>query len=255
MLKYIVSGVEGDLPPVLLVHGLFGLGRNLGGVARRLSQERLTISVDMRNHGDSFHSPDHSYMAMANDLAEVIQANGGCADLVGHSMGGKAAMTLALTQPSLLRRLAVLDIAPLPYAHRQTGYIDAMEAMDLCGLSLRSAADRRLSAHIPDPGIRAFLLQSLDLKSTPPRWKMNLAELRANMDLISGFPENLIPGAFQGPTVFLAGGESDYCDRAGIAEIDRRFPQAKVESIDGVGHWLHAEAPEKVGNRLAAFLN
>ncbi len=111
-LHFTVSGQDQGLP-ILLVHGLFGRGRNLGAIARRLSEHRRVILVDQRNHGDSPHTPDHSYAAMAGDLAEVIEAQGGRADLAGHSMGGKAAMVLALTHPELIRKLVVMDIAPV----------------------------------------------------------------------------------------------------------------------------------------------
>jgi pimeloyl-ACP methyl ester carboxylesterase len=138
MLKTTETGPESDLPPVLLAHGLFGSGKNLGGLARRLAATRRVISVDMRNHGDSPHDPDHSYAALAGDLAELIAAQGGRADVLGHSMGGKAAMMLALTRPELVRRLVVLDIAPYAYHHRegQSELIDAMESVRLDGLRL-----------------------------------------------------------------------------------------------------------------------
>ncbi len=254
MLHYTTTGDATELPPVILAHGLFGSGRNLGGIARRLAQDRQVISVDMRNHGDSFHADDHSYAALAADLAEVIAANGGIADLVGHSMGGKAAMVMALTQPGLVRRLAVLDIAPLGYAHSQIGVLSAIEDLDLAGLRLRSEADARLAQRMKDAGTRAFLLQSLDLKTDPPSWKMNLPALRANMDSITGWPEGLTAGAFDGPVLVMAGANSDYCTDAGIDAIRRFFPQADVEFVEGAGHWLHAEKPEEVSTRLADFL-
>ncbi|MFD1883786.1 alpha/beta fold hydrolase [Paracoccus pacificus] len=252
-LNAFTTGTATDLPPVLLAHGLFGSGRNLNGLARRLATDRLVVSVDMRNHGDSPHDPDHSYSAMAADLAQVIEAYGGLADVAGHSMGGKAAMTLALTRPELVRRLAVLDIAPFGYDHSQMFYIDAMQAVDLAGLTLRSEADRRLAEHMGEPGVRAFLLQSLDLKSDPPRWKFNLPVLRAQMDNIVGWPEGLPVAAFTGPALFLAGVTSDYCAGAGIEAIRRWFPQAEIRWIDGAGHWLHADQPEQVADQLAGF--
>lgn len=255
MLHFSTMGEASDRPAVLLAHGLFGSGKNLGGVARRLAQDRLVVSVDMRNHGDSFHSDDHSYLALADDLAEVIAAQGAPMDVVGHSMGGKAAMAAALRQPALIRRLAVLDIAPFAYSHDQLGLIDAMESLDLDGLKLRSEADRRLSARIKTPGVRAFLLQSLDLKTEPAQWKMNLAALRANMDAVVGWPDGLAPARFTGPVLALAGRESDYCGADAVAAILRYFPQASVEFLEGTGHWLHAERPEEVSERLYSFLS
>lgn len=255
MLHFSTMGEASEHPPVLLAHGLFGSGKNLGGVARRLAQDRLVISVDMRNHGDSFHSDDHGYLSLADDLAEVIAAQGAPMDVVGHSMGGKTAMVAALRRPELVRRLVVLDIAPIAYPHDQLGLIDAMESLDLNGLKLRSEADRRLSARIKTPGVRAFLLQSLDLKTEPAHWKMNLEALRANMDAVVGWPNGLEPGRFTGPVLALAGRQSDYCGADAVAAIHRYFPQALVEFLEGTGHWLHAERPEEVSERLYAFLS
>lgn len=254
MLHFSTMGEASALPPVLLAHGLFGSGKNLGGIARRLAQDRLVVSVDMRNHGDSFHSDDHSYLSLAADLAEVIAAQGAPMDVVGHSMGGKTAMATALLRPELVRRLAVLDIAPIAYPHDQLGLIDAMESLDMTDLKLRSEADRRLSARIKTPGVRAFLLQSLDLKTEPAHWKMNLAALRTNMDAVVGWPEGLEAGRFTGPTLALAGRQSDYCGTDAVAAILHYFPQASVEFLEGTGHWLHAERPEEVSDRLYDFL-
>ncbi|SDE66947.1 Pimeloyl-ACP methyl ester carboxylesterase [Paracoccus isoporae] len=254
-LNTIISGSPGDAPPVLLVHGLFGQARNLGGLARRLDDARQVISVDMRNHGDSPHDPDHSYPALAGDLARVIEAHGGVADVVGHSMGGKAAMTLALSRPELVRRLVVMDIAPVTYSHSQQEYIDAMQGMDLTGLKLRSDADKRLAAEIDDPGVRAFLLQSLDLKADPPEWKLNLDVLSDQMSSLTGWPDGLNPGAFDGPALFLAGAASDYAAEGPAADAIRRyFPQAELRYLDGCGHWIHAEKPKEVGEAVAGFL-
>ena len=255
MLNRIATG-EGPGVPLVLAHGLFGQGRNLGGLARRLADAgRRVISVDMRNHGDSPQDIAHDYHALAADLEAVIAAEGGQADVAGHSMGGKAAMALALTHPDRVRRLAILDIAPLAYGHDQTALIDAMEGLDLGSVDRRSQADQRLADAIDDPGIRAFLLQSLDLKASPPRWKLNLPVLRARMGDLVGWPEDLARAAprFEGPALFLAGAESDYVTDDGRDAIRRLFPQARLVRIKGAGHWLHADAPEATGAALAAF--
>jgi len=256
MLNMTITGRDSDQPPVLLAHGLFGSGRNLGGLARRLGETRRVIAVDMRNHGDSFHDPDHSYPALAHDLAQIVAAEGGQADILGHSMGGKAAMMLALTQPDLVRRLIIMDIAPFAYAHSQASHIDAMEATDLAGIERRSEADARLAEHISDPGVRAFLLQSLDLKADPPQWKFNLAALRDQMPFLVGWPENAPKGSFTGPALFLIGSESDYCRAPQQSEAIRaHFPQADIRTIAGAGHWLHADRPAEVAGTVAAFLD
>ena len=251
-LSLTLSGQPGPLPPVLLAHGLFGQGRNLGVIARALSRTRQVLAADLRNHGDSPWDDRHDYDALAGDLAEVIAAHGGQADVVGHSMGGKAAMRLALTQGPLVRRLVVLDIAPVAYGHTQDGVIEALEATDVSTATSRSGADVLLAQRIEDHGVRAFLLQSLDLRSSPPRWKMNLAALRANMDNLTGWPEGGAP--FDGPALFLHGGDSDYVDARGERAIRALFPQAVIEEVPGTGHWLHADKPAPVAERVAAFL-
>lgn len=254
-LNTIISGAENGGIPVLLVHGLFGSAKNLGGLARRLDGTRKVISVDMRNHGDSPRDADHSYPALAKDLAQVIADHGGRADVVGHSMGGKAAMTLALSSPDMVNRLVVLDIAPITYGHSQQQYVDAMLALDLSGVTLRSEADRRLSETVHEPGVRAFLLQSLDLKSDPPQWKLNLPVLSDQMSRLVGWPEGLPKGAFTGPALFLAGGLSDYAAPGAAADqIAAYFPQAELRYIENCGHWLHAEEPKLVADTVADFL-
>lgn len=252
-LNHSISGPDAGLP-VLMAHGLFGQGRNLGALARRLAEGRRVVSLDMRNHGDSFHDPDHGYAALAGDLADAIADLGGCADLVGHSMGGKAAMALALTRPRMVRKLAVLDIAPVAYGHSQNHLIDAMASLDLSGIDRRSTADAALAERIDDPGVRAFLLQSLDLKSDPKAWRLNLPVLRDQMDRVVGWPDGLPGGAFDGPVLEIAGEQSDYVTDAGQAALRECFPQARIVRVKGAGHWLHADAPETVSEILVSFL-
>lgn len=205
-LNHTTTGPESGVP-IVLVHGLFGQGRNLGVIARRLGRTRRVVTVDLRNHGDSPHDPDHSYAVMAGDLAQLIADLGGPVDLAGHSMGGKAAMVLALTQPGLLRKLAVMDIAPVAYDHDQTHLIDAMQAVELDGLDRRSEADRRLAQNLNAPALRAFLLQQLDLKSDPAHWRLNLPVLRDWMDRTTGWPDDLPKATLKGPALFMAGAD------------------------------------------------
>lgn len=253
MLTTVVQGTPGAEPPLLIAHGLFGSARNWGVVARRLSAGRQVISVDMRNHGASPWRPSHGYDGLAGDLAEVIAFHGGQADVLGHSMGGKAAMMLALTRPRLVRRLIVADIAPVAYPHSQNHLIRAMRGLDLNGLTLRSEADKRLAETIEDPGTRAFLLQSLDLKSDPPHWRLNLDVLEAEMSRITGWPA--ASGSFDGPALFLVGENSDYVLPEHHARIKEFFPKARFATIEGAGHWLHAEKPREFEAAVAAFLD
>lgn len=252
-LNHQILGPEGGIP-VLMAHGLFGQGRNLGALARRLSDRRRIVVVDLRNHGDSFHHPDHSYAALADDLSRVIDGLGGSADVVGHSMGGKAAMALALGRPAMVRKLAVMDIAPLAYGHSQTDLIDAMQSLDLSSVDRRSTADAELARHVDDESVRAFLLQSLDLKSDPPAWQINLDALRDQMDHIVGWLGDMPRDSFAGPVLEIAGERSDYVDDAGEAALRDHFPQAMVVRVKDASHWLHADAPEVVARLIGDFL-
>jgi pimeloyl-ACP methyl ester carboxylesterase len=245
--------------PLIIAHGLFGSGRNWGAIARRLAGDRPVLAVDMRNHGASRWAGTHTYPDLADDLAEVIAAEaggageGGAADVLGHSMGGKAAMALALTRPDLVGKLVVADIAPVAYRHTQMPYLIAMRDMDLSGLTARGEADARLAERIDDPGIRAFLLQSLDLRADPPRWRLNLPALEREMDTILGWPD--LAGRFEGPALFLSGGASDYVRPEHRETIRALFPAARFAKIPGAGHWLHADRPRDFTAAVAAFLD
>jgi pimeloyl-ACP methyl ester carboxylesterase len=254
MLATQIHGSPTDAPPLLIAHGLFGSARNWGVIAKRLSDRREVIAVDMRNHGASPWTQDHRYHDLAGDLAEVIAAHGGRADILGHSMGGKAAMALALTRPDRVRRLVVADIAPVAYTHSQSHLIAAMRGLDLATIARRSDADAALADRIVDPGVRAFLLQSLDLKASPPEWRLNLDTLEAEMTGIVGWPDDLT-GRFDGPTLFLSGAASDYVRPGHRDRIKALFPAARFAKIPGAGHWLHAEKPRDFEAAVRAFLD
>jgi pimeloyl-ACP methyl ester carboxylesterase len=240
-------------PPLIIVHGLYGSGRNWGVIARRLADRRDVIAVDMRNHGSSDWTGTHSYADLAADLAEVIATLPGPVDLLGHSMGGKASMHLALTQGALIRRLVVADIAPVAYDHDQSRHIHAMRALDLTGVTTRGEADRRLADTVPDDGLRAFFLQSLEIKAEGgPRWRLNLDTLEAEMPGIVGWPGT--PGRFDRPTLFLTGGLSHYVRPEHRPQIVAQFPRARFAKIPGAGHWLHAERPREFEETVRVFL-
>ena len=245
MLNTVSYDSDGTAPPLLIAHGLFGSARNWGVIARRLSDRGPVAAVDMRNHGESFWSDDHSYPAMAGDLAEVID---GQWDVLGHSMGGKAAMTLALMHPGKVRRLVVADIAPVAYGHSQSHLIEAMRGVDP---TCESRAEARAQLAVRDEGVAAFLLQSLDRKEG--RWRLNLDVLEREMDGITGWhgPE----GRFEGEVLFLSGGESDYVRPEHRETIQALFPKARFVSLPGTGHWLHAESPRDFETTVRLFLD
>jgi pimeloyl-ACP methyl ester carboxylesterase len=241
-------------PALLVVHGLFGSGRNWGAIARRLADARRVVTVDMRNHAGSPWAASHTYADLAADLAAVIAAEGAPMDVLGHSMGGKAAMRLALERADLVGRLIVADIAPVAYGHTQAHLIAAMRGLDLAGLHERREADARLALAVADPGVRAFLLQSLDLRAQPPRWRLNLDALEAEMPAILGWPDPAGLPPFNGKALFLAGGQSDYVRPEHRPAIRALFPQAVIARIPGAGHWLHAEQPRAFEAAVRAFL-
>lgn len=247
-----VFGDPTQNPTLLIVHGLFGSGRNWRAIAKRLSADRQVITVDMRNHGDSFWDANHNYPTMAEDLAQTVDQITGPVDVLGHSMGGKAAMVLALRNPPNMNRLIVADIAPVAYAHSQISNVDIMQSLDISNLTRRTQADDLLKDHIQDEATRAFLLQSLNLSDSGNNWKLNLDALRSNMDHIVGFPD--VKGTFTNDTLFIKGALSDYVLPEHAHTINSLFPNYAIEDIPNAGHWVHAEAPRPFLNAVTEFL-
>ncbi len=252
MLNKQTFGDATDHPTLLIVHGLFGSGRNWRAIAKRFSRDRQVVTVDMRNHAGSFWHDDHRYCDLADDLAHCLAGIEGPVDVLGHSMGGKAVMVLALRSPSNLNRLIVADIAPFAYSHSQMPNITAMRAMDIARVTRRSEADKMLSNQIADAATRAFLVQNLELSENGARWTLNLDALANNMDDIIGFPN--ITGTFQNATLFVKGGLSDYVMPEHLPKIKQLFPNLNVQEIEGAGHWLHAEKPQAFIKTVADFI-
>lgn len=247
--------IAGAGPPLVILHGLFGSARNWNSVARQLAEDRRVWTVDMRNHGASPRHDTMTYDEMAEDLRRFLVTH----DLqetavLGHSMGGKAAMNLALNHPELIGSLIVADIAPAAYSPHHRDLIDAMKAVDLGGLERRSQADAALAPRIPDAGVRAFLTSALETHPDGLRWPFNLAAIDACLDDLSGFPEPQPGQVFANRTLFLAGGRSHYIQPRHHDVIHRLFPNAEIAVIDGAGHWLHAERRDAFVARVRDFL-
>jgi len=241
-------------PPLVILHGLLGSSRNWGGVAKALSAEWRVLALDLPNHGASPWSETMDYPFMARELAATIEPLGRKVVLLGHSMGGKAAMVLALTRPDLVERLIVVDIAPVAYDHTFAPFIRAMRAVRLSEVRTRADVSAALAQAVPDPAFRAFLLQNLESGAEGYRWRPNLAVLLAHMEDILGFPP-IPPGTvFSGPTLFLAGGRSDYLRPSHRETISALFPAARHAEIALAGHWVHADAPEAFLAALGDFL-
>ncbi|MGM0741788.1 MAG: alpha/beta fold hydrolase [Pseudomonadota bacterium] len=239
MLNRIEYGTRGEGPGLLIAHGLYGSARNWGVISKRLSDSRQVVAVDMRNHGSSPWFETHSYPDMANDLAAVLEDLEGPFDVLGHSMGGKAAMVLALTRPELVNRLIVADIAPVTYSHSQIQYIEAMKSVDLSRIESRSDVNAQLEGKVDNPALINFFTQSIDIKTK--KWRLNLETLGSEMPGIMSFPD--ISGHYDGKVMFLTGADSDYVTRDSRPKIKDLFPKAQFVKIPGAGHWLHADRP------------
>ena len=201
--------ITGEGPPVVILHGLFGSSRNWQSVARSLAPRHRVYALDARNHGQSPHATAMDYRVMAADVAQFLARHSlQGVTLVGHSMGGKTAMTLALEDDTRLARLVVVDIAPLGYEDEHTAVVDAMLALPLEAVQRRGDADRLLAAAVPDPEIRLFLLQNLRFEGGTTSWRLNLPALRAGMAALVGeLP--VAPGArSEKPAFFIRGGRS-----------------------------------------------
>ena len=244
---------QGSGPPVCLLNGLFGRAQNLGAVARRLATSHRVLSLDLRNHGASPHAPGMAYTTMADDVLQTLAGRGALpASVLGHSMGGKVAMMLALEAPAQVTRLIVADIAPIAYAHHNARVAAALQALPP-GLDRRQA-DAALAADVPDAAIRGFLLQNL-MPGSPAHWRIGLDEIAASISDIEGWPE-LPPGSrHDGPTLFIAGAASGYVRDGSWPATLALFPNATLVRLKNAGHWLHADQPEAFGIAVEHFLN
>ncbi|MDZ7869673.1 MAG: alpha/beta fold hydrolase [Rheinheimera sp.] len=247
------TDITGQGTPLLLIHGLFGSNENLGMIARLLASQFRVINVDLRNHGRSGHSNELSYALMAQDLIETMDAlQIPAAAVLGHSMGGKAAMQLALSQPDRVSKLVLADISPVVSQARHVGILEALNRVELASLTDRKQADAQLQTAISDAGTRAFLLKSLVKGEHGFQWRFNLAALTAQYQQVLATPS--ATGPYSGPTLFIKGGNSDYLQPEHQAYIRQLFPEVKAKIIEGTGHWLHAEKPAAFAKITADFL-
>lgn len=240
--------------PLLVLHGLFGSARNWATMAKRFGERRRVYALDLRNHGGSPWSADMSYPAMAADLLRFMDDRGiAKASVVGHSMGGKAAMALCLLHPDRVERLLAADIAPVSYTHTFAPYVSAMKAVRLEGLTRRSEVDSQLAAAVTEPTLRSFLLQNLVLENGQFRWRINLDAIDTAMTTLTGFPD-FGSRRYEGPTLFLGGSKSSYLAPEHHGAVRHYFPSAAIRMMEGAGHWLHAEKPEAFADAVESFL-
>jgi pimeloyl-ACP methyl ester carboxylesterase len=246
----------GEGPPVAILHGLFGSGRNWRSVAQHLAERHRVLTFDLRNHGASPWADGMSYGEMVEDLRASLRARGiERAALLGHSMGGKVAMLMALLHPREVDRLVVVDIAPAANPPNLLAYIRAMRALDLRGLTRRSEADLQLAEAAPDPAERAFLLQNLVIGQNAAHWRLNLEAIERDFPQIVGFPDLPAGTVYPGPALFVSGARSNYIQPKHEPLIQHLFPQARITRIEGAGHWVHAEQPQAFLQAITPFLS
>jgi pimeloyl-ACP methyl ester carboxylesterase len=262
-------GTEG--PRVVFVHGLFGQGKNWTTIAKGLADRHRVTLLDLPNHGHSPWTDTVDYVDMAQMVAAELESYDEPVTLVGHSMGGKVAMQLALRRPELVRALVVVDIAPVEYplsggrsddpaeeASPFGDYIAAMKALDLGELQRREEADEALEAAVPSRMVRSFLLQSLVRDGIGAegtwRWRLNLDLLERDLERLRGFPEPPPGAQFDGPVLWIAGANSHYVLPGDRARMDALFPSTRLVRIKNAGHWVHSEQPQVFLETLRRFL-
>jgi len=246
----------GEGQPAIILHGLFGQSDNWVTMGRRIADRFHVYIPDQRNHGQSPHTSIHSFPAMADDLAEFIEHhNIENPILIGHSMGGKVAMTYALENPARVKKLVVIDISPRKYPERitHTQVISQMMSINLDQISSRGEVEKILDSRIPDARIRMFILKNLYYKLHGKlAWRLNLEAINQSMDLL--FDGIQSESSYPGPTLFVRGGKSDYITDADIPLIKTLFPEVIIKNISGASHWIHADAPEELCFLLSSFL-
>jgi pimeloyl-ACP methyl ester carboxylesterase len=246
---------SGSGKPLIILHGLFGSARNWQSHAREFAKHFQVITVDLRNHGQSFHADEMNYSVMAEDVAQLLyRLDLAACDILGHSMGGKVAMTLALQNPDLVARLIVGDIAPVAYFHDYDDLIDPILALPLATIESRAQADQLLRQNIPEDQLRAFLLQNLVREPTSWRWRVNWNIIQRDMEWLTGFGDLPQDWLVDCPSLFIRGANSDYVSDAEVAVIRQHFSNCTIETIGSAGHWLHAEQPEHFNRQVLDYL-
>lgn len=245
---------QGSGDPVILLHGMFGSLSNLGNLARHLSSDFRVISVDLRNHGESPHHQVMDLPSMAADIVALMDAlDMDTAALVGHSLGGKVAMQAAMDEPHRVANVVVADISPVTYAPRQDAALDGLTALHQADIQDRREADEIMARYVSEPQVRAFLLKNLS-RSDDGHYK-----LRLNMaSILQNYGTSLVAAPagqpYKGQALFIKGELSAYIQTKHGVTIERMFPNNRRATIEGVGHWLHAEKPQEFNALVAEFL-
>ncbi len=246
---------SGDGEPLIILHGLFGSSKNWQSLTNVFAEHFEVYTLDLRNHGRSFHHRDIDYRLMAEDVYRLLRhLDIDQCNVIGHSMGGKIAMLLALEQATRVSRLVVADISPVPYAHDHLHLIDPILSLELDRHQSRSSIDQALQVDIPEPSLRAFLMQNLFRDGEHWRWRVNWPAIKQNLDKITGFAELPPDWQIECPTLFLRGEKSDYIGQSEEKLIKAHFYSVQIKTLANAGHWLHAEQPRAFAQMTLDFL-
>ena len=250
------SSVIGEGEPLVILHGLFGSGKNWQTLGRQFGKKFQVINVDLRNHGQSFHADTMDYPTMADDVIELLDTlDLQSVHLLGHSMGGKVAIMLSAMHPLRVDSLIVADIAPVVYEHDYDDLIDPILALSLGSLKSREQADTQLLSAIPEAQLRAFLLQNLVRAADGWGWKVNWPVIQRDIENLTGFDGLDTDWRIDAPALVIRGANSDYVGAAEIEIIKQHIPAAQFETLSDAGHWLHAEQPVAFQHKVLEFLN
>lgn len=256
MSEILHSKIMGTGTPLLILHGFLGMSDNWKTVGNQFAENGFEVHlIDQRNHGKSFHSPDFNYDFLSDDLEHYMNHhNMEKAMLIGHSMGGKTVMQFACDHPDMTEKLIVVDISPRYYPPHHQYILNGLNALDFGKIKSRGEADLELSKHIDEYGIRQFLLKNLFwVENGKLGFRFNLSILSEKMEEIG---EGIrTSSTYNGPTLFLKGGKSEYVSDSDILVIRQHFPQAELDTIVNAGHWVHAENPKQFLQKSLKFLS
>lgn len=246
----------GEGKHIVLIHGLFGSLENLNMVSKSLSQHYCVTSIDVRNHGSSFHQQDMDYQVLAQDVINLLdKLSIAHCHILGHSMGGKIAMKIALSFPERINKLIVADIAPVEYPAHHLTIIEGLQAIDLTQVHKRKDADTQLAKYVTDSGVRQFLLRNIAINELGEfEFKCNLHNIEQGYQQIMQSLTDQTEQKFNGDTLFIKGANSDYILPEHQNAITQLFPKAKAKIIQGAGHWLHAEKTVAFNKIVVGFL-
>ncbi|MDG1996366.1 MAG: alpha/beta fold hydrolase [Emcibacteraceae bacterium] len=247
-------GDDASKKPLIIIHGLYGSAANFRGLAKIYAEDFIVFCIDLRNHGNSPHSEKITYSLMAEDVIEFMDDQGiRKAHILGHSMGGKTAMQLALNYPDRIDKLVIGDIAPVEYPHHHETIFEGLLAIPVANIERRGEAEQVLKHYVAEAGVRLFLLTNLIRADDGQgfKWRINIAALIGEYKHIQAAPEGI---SYEGETLFIRGANSDYIADEYVPETLEFFPNANIETIDDCGHWLHSEKPKEFSEIMLNFL-